>query len=60
MTVLRFTCPFCGKCVGVSSMFEAVIHELPPCQKFIDLEVHEFLHAVNVKLGNYEKIARLN
>jgi hypothetical protein len=40
-------CPFCGK--GIAASYDdrgAVMHELPTCERFDDLEPVEFLRAV--------------
>lgn len=50
---VRFACPFCDReVVTVSSVF-GVMHAEPPCEKFVALEVTDYLHAVNVAFGNY-------
>ena len=53
MSDVQFKCPFCGgTCTTVSEVL-AVLHSLPPCQTFLDLDPDAFLHAVNEKLGNH-------
>lgn len=43
-----FLCPFCGeKCEAVPPPFYGVIHELPPCPFFLELDPDQFLRAVN-------------
>lgn len=51
--VMEFECPFCGGKFGIIEDQYALFHYAPPCQKFIDLDVTDFLHAVNTAYGFY-------
>jgi hypothetical protein len=44
--VIDFTCPFCGGRCSVM-IPPAVTHTLPACARFLELEVTDFLAAVN-------------
>lgn len=45
---LPFRCPFCGaKCEALKPPVYGVIHDLPPCPFFLELEPDQFLRAVN-------------
>jgi hypothetical protein len=46
--LVSFTCPFCGGRVACTRP-HGVLHELPPCQKFIDLDVVEYLRAARLE-----------
>ena len=50
-TATAFTCPFCGRQAGVSTHPSAVIHALPMCAKFDQLEPADYLAAVNAQLA---------
>lgn len=43
-------CP-CGMRIGANAQTCAVIHELPPCQAFTDLEADDFLAYVRKSRG---------
>lgn len=48
-----FECPFCGgQCATTDPL--GVLHSFPLCERFNSLEPVEFLHAVNVALGNHQ------
>lgn len=49
---VAFSCPFCDGHVQTVTPDFAVLHTSPPCQRFLDLDVVDFLHACNVALGN--------
>lgn len=59
MPVLKFDsrvdgeCPFCKKTfwAGFTDGVPAVVHSSPPCPRFMELEVDEFLRAVNDARG---------
>lgn len=43
-------CPFCGGNISFgSNPAPFAMHSFPFCKKFMDLDVVEFLHAVNVE-----------
>lgn len=46
--LVSFTCPFCGGRVACTRP-EGVLHEEPACQKFIDLDVLEYLRAARLE-----------
>ena len=41
----------CGKRIGVTREGYAVVHDAPPCQKFLELEPDEFLTYVRRSRG---------
>lgn len=53
-TTLTFRCPFCGGQCATTDKPLGVLHSLPLCERFGALEPVEFLHAVNVTLGNHQ------
>lgn len=53
---VEFKCPFCGRTVAASSKEGAVLHAVPMCEKFEKLEPDEYMHQVNVILGNYRNV----
>lgn len=49
---VAFECPFCqGRAAVVEPA--GVMHTMPPCATFVKLEPLDYLHAVNVELGNH-------
>ena len=45
-SVLDFNCPFCGLPAHVfNDPVPAVAHDVPPCARFIELDVIEYLRA---------------
>jgi hypothetical protein len=43
-------CPFCGGSISFgANPAPFAMHSFPYCKKFLDLDVVEFLHAVNVE-----------
>lgn len=53
--VMEFDCPFCRGNFGVAETEYFVYHSHPPCAKFVELDVNDFLRAVNLAMGNYFK-----
>jgi hypothetical protein len=47
MKVVEAKCPFCGGTIMVQVEEYAVLHTIPVCSKYFDLEPLEFLEAVN-------------
>lgn len=54
---VKFTCPFCGCDVSAGEVTNqngesepAVLHALPPCEKYLKLEPDEFLSECREKL----------
>lgn len=47
---VRFVCPFCGKNAAAIEP-AGVLHDFPPCTKFVEMEVVEYLAAVNAANG---------
>lgn len=43
----EFDCPFCDGAFQIPTFGFYVLHSDPPCQKFLDLEVTDFMRAVN-------------
>lgn len=55
---VRFICPFCKRECSAgftrqpgAKELPAVIHDMPSCPKFDDLEISDFLHEVNIQYG---------
>ena len=47
---VEFACPFCGG-KGVARVQQrSVMHTAPFCDKFQEMDVEDFIHAVNAKL----------
>lgn len=46
--LVSFVCPFCGGKVACTRP-DGVLHELPACQKFIDLDVVDYLKAARLE-----------
>lgn len=44
---ITFVCPFCGLGAGVTQDHESLVHALPMCERFEQLDVIEYLSAVN-------------
>lgn len=51
LTTTGFLCPFCGRQAGASSNPPAVVHALPMCEQFRELEPADYLAAVNKALA---------
>lgn len=47
-----FVCPFCNAKCTASVEQGCVLHEVPMCEKYEQLEPADFLKAVNEKLAN--------
>lgn len=45
---VAFPCPFCGLAAGASANPPTVIHALPHCAKFAELEAADFLRAARL------------
>jgi hypothetical protein len=50
-TAVEAVCPFCQKKfhAGEEDGVPGIIHEMPPCDTFLELEPDEFLAAVNAE-----------
>jgi hypothetical protein len=46
---VAFTCPFCGKQAGAVKSPPSVLHAIPYCKKFDELEAADYLKAVREK-----------
>jgi hypothetical protein len=46
-TDVSFNCPFCDGRAHVVGASSAIVHTLPPCEKWLELDCHEYLHEVN-------------
>ncbi len=47
-------CPFCGGDISFTEEDghpDSLLHSMPPCQRYLDLEIDEFMHQVNVQRG---------
>jgi hypothetical protein len=51
--LVRFKCPFCkgdASAVETASGIPGVMHTMPTCEKFDELEPDDYLHAVNARM----------
>lgn len=48
-TEIEVKCPFCGGKVAAGSKPAILVHSLPPCDRFNELDADEFLHQVRLK-----------
>jgi len=51
---VEFSCPFCGGYVHASAEDEHIVHKMPPCQKYMDLEPDDFPHACSVEFDRIQ------
>ena len=49
---IELSCPFCSGFVMADASEGKVMHTLPPCSKFDELEPDDFLAAVRKKMSN--------
>lgn len=48
---IDFECPFCGKPALASLEHYAVLHTIPPCERFRNLSPPDYLAAVNAAMA---------
>lgn len=51
---VEFKCPFCGGKVAATKEKGSVVHTVPTCKKFDDLDPIDFMHACNAAMGYLE------
>jgi len=51
-TEISLICPFCGGFVSANSDRSEVVHDMPPCQRFMDEEPDDFMASCRKRMSN--------